>query len=374
MRQNIQFIILVINLLCWIQTHGQQQICLDVKAHLGTAGFNSDGTLAHIENKGPFFNQYSFLAGIKYKVGKHIGIGFHIFNQKSKWNFADNQSISLNNGDYIKIKTQSVIQVQGFSGNMELRFPVKSSNRIEWIFSPGYCFGDVKPVNSLTEYIYHAPEISIIQNITNKKFSSAFFETGFCFNSNKRIGINTFLGYNYSFKPVYECDFKLQTNDIAGNTKITSKSSGLYFGASLSVALIHIKKKEKKKHFVPEFNDKQEITAINGRKVNSDHQLAAKSGNLEIQVWDYGKEDGDKISLFINDQQLLKKYTLTRKKKQLQIKLKPGMNKLIVYAHNLGKDPPNTASVVIFDGNEKHVISLESTLGECGAVEIYWQP
>jgi hypothetical protein len=179
------------------------------------------------------------------------------------------------------------------------------------------------------------------------------------------------MGLNYSFKPLYKCDYSIQTNSISGHTEINSKSADIYMVATLSYTLLNFKKREKKKHFVPEYNDKNEVTAINGRKVNNDKVLTVKNTSIQIELSDYGKEDGDKISLFINDQRILKKFKLTHKKKLIQVNLKPGLNKLIVYAHNLGTDPPNTASVVIFDGDQKHKLSLESTLGECGALVIY---
>lgn len=60
--------------------------------------------------------------------------------------------------------------------------------------------------------------------------------------------------------------------------------------------------------------------------------------------------------------------------KKLQIQLKPGVNQLIVYAHNLGKDPPNTASVTLFNGKVKYPVSIESNLGKCGAIKIIYEP
>jgi hypothetical protein len=371
MEHAAKFIILIFSFLQLNSVFGQQQICLDLRDHFGTTFLHFDGSQNGLENISPFINQNSLFAGVKYKIGKHLEFGFHVFDQKSKWKFANNQGISMNNGDYIKMETQSTVQVQAFSGNMGFHFPLKNMDKIEWIISSGYQFGKVKPIKGTSEFSYNEPEITIIQENTKKKYSSAFIESGFCFKIGKRIDLNTYLGYNNSFNPVYECSYNLQTNNIIENTQIKSNASGIYLGTSISFTLINIKKTEKKKRFVPEFDDKNEVTTINGRKVKPSRQVNVKNTSVQVQVWDYGKIDGDKISLFINDLCLLKKYKLTRKKKLIEVNLKPGLNKLIVYAHNLGTDPPNTAAVVIMDGTQKHVISLESNLGECGAAEIY---
>jgi hypothetical protein len=351
----------------------QQKICADLKTYIGNVGLDFNGTYHDMENTSAFFNQKTLELGLEYLLGKHIGIGCHVIGQGADLNYNTRLGLALNNGDYVKISCKSSIQVQAISGNLEFRLPIKGG-KVEWSISPAYCFGKVNPYEDLSDFSYLEPEISIDGDSTKKRYSSASVESGFSFHLSPKIALNTFLGFKHCFKPLYESTFNLQSGNANGFARIGSKLSGFYLGASLSVALISLKKKEKKDHFIPEYNDKKEITAIDGRKIHFEHQITVHSDSLTVQVWDFGKEDGDKISLFINEQQLLKKYKLKRVKKELPLFLKPGLNKLIVYAHNLGKDPPNTASVVIIDGNEKHVVSIESTLGECGAVAIYRAP
>ncbi len=356
--------------------YGQQQFCFDLKAQTGNTRFKVEGYGNELENTSPLFNQNLVSAGLHYRIGKYIEIGFNAFDQKYKWKFADNQPISLNNGDYVKIKNESTVQVQGFSGNIGFSLPFQNNERIQWMLFSGYQFGNTKPANETSEFVYQAPEISITQSNKEEQFSSIFLESGLGFSLTRRLNFNLYLGFNYSLNPVYECNLNIQTNSISGNTLISSNGSGAYFGTSLSYAFLNIKKREKKNRhkIIPEVNDKNEVTAINGRIVVSTHEMTVKTSSVEIQVWDYGKEDGDKISLFLNEKQLLKKYVLKSDRKKIQVTLRPGQNKLIVFAHNLGKDPPNTASVIIFDGNSKHLMSLESTLGECGSIVIYYEP
>jgi len=352
---------------------GQQKISLDFKAQISTSKLSLEGS--ELENLKPIFNQNALSAGIQYKIGKYFEIGFHVFDQKSNFKFSDNQSISLNNDEYIKLNSQSIVQVQALSGHISLLIPAKGKDKLQWLFSAGYNYGIIKPTNGSSYFSYQVPEISVAQSNIKENYRSVHFETGINMNLSKLIDFRIGCGYNYSFSPIYECNYSVQTPSYSANSNISSNGSGVYFGTSISLALIHIEKREKKPpKFSPQFNDKNEVIAIDNREVITNFEIKVASGDLEIQLWDYGKEDGDKISLFMNGSNLLKKHVLTNKRKKIKVSLNPGANKLIVYAHNLGKDTPNTASIIVNDGETKQLLSLQSTLGECGSISIIYEP
>ena len=74
-------------------------------------------------------------------------------------------------------------------------------------------------------------------------------------------------------------------------------------------------------------------------------------------------EDGDTISLYLNGQWLLKQYALKTKKKTIKVRLHPdGDNFFVLYAHNEGTKPTNTASVSISDGKMEHILTLKSDM------------
>ena len=139
MRQLILFLILIISLSQWYSLSGQQRICLDFGAKLGTTRLNFEGM--ELENLKPVFNQNALFAGIQYKIGKYLELGFQICDQKSIWKFSDNQVISLTNGEYIKFESQSTIQVQTFSGSVGFLKPFKG-------FPPILCVGESGVMNS----------------------------------------------------------------------------------------------------------------------------------------------------------------------------------------------------------------------------------
>ena len=60
-------------------------------------------------------------------------------------------------------------------------------------------------------------------------------------------------------------------------------------------------------------------------------------------MWDNLQEDGDIVSILVNGKIVLREYTLLNKPKPVEIELQKGLNTIVMYAHNLGEQSPNTA-------------------------------
>ena len=56
--------------------------------------------------------------------------------------------------------------------------------------------------------------------------------------------------------------------------------------------------------------------------------------------------------------------------KAIDFEFRPGPNFIILYAHNLGYTPPNTASIMVDDGTKKQSLQLRSNLRNCGKLTI----
>lgn len=111
-----------------------------------------------------------------------------------------------------------------------------------------------------------------------------------------------------------------------------------------------------------------------GRRINKQKEINVQNNIVKFYVWDKDEEDGDTISLNINGKWVLEKYKLTKQKKSIEIDFaRNSSNYLILYAHNLGRIPPNTIAISIYDGNEKY-INLKSDMKTCGAVNIHCIP
>ncbi|WP_425237205.1 hypothetical protein [Ulvibacterium sp.] len=108
-----------------------------------------------------------------------------------------------------------------------------------------------------------------------------------------------------------------------------------------------------------------------GRKLAYVKELTVKGKEIRINLWDHGRKDGDIVSIYLNGVAIVSEYYLEYRKKTFEVQLdasKP--NDLFLYAHNLGKFPPNTVSIEIVDGEDSENIVLNSDLKSCEAVLI----
>jgi hypothetical protein len=110
------------------------------------------------------------------------------------------------------------------------------------------------------------------------------------------------------------------------------------------------------------------------RKVKVQEKIEVSDSTVMAEIWDKGIVDGDRISLYLNNVEILHDFTVGKHKKEIVLHLTPGKNYLILHALNLGRIPPNTAAIDIGDnGSEKQII-LNSNLSISGALEITYKP
>lgn len=118
-----------------------------------------------------------------------------------------------------------------------------------------------------------------------------------------------------------------------------------------------------------QLNADHEPVSINDRKVNVEGKSYVGKTEVEFHVWDDDLNDGDIISINLNGKWILRNYTVTKNIKLVTATLdryKP--NLLVMYAHNLGSIPPNTAKLSFFDGEKQQVVSIKSDMSMCGAI------
>lgn len=109
---------------------------------------------------------------------------------------------------------------------------------------------------------------------------------------------------------------------------------------------------------------------LNGRRVRSQDEVTISSTKVQLQVWDHGAVDLDTVSICLNGDWILERYALQKKALLLEATLRPGRNHLMLFAHNLGTTPPNTASIRIDDGTIRKTLQLRSSLRNCGMLTI----
>ncbi|MBL4592863.1 MAG: hypothetical protein JKX68_03495 [Flavobacteriales bacterium] len=112
-------------------------------------------------------------------------------------------------------------------------------------------------------------------------------------------------------------------------------------------------------------------TQIDGREINKEAEFTFRGDKLIITVWDNRTTDGDVISLFLNNKNILKEFTISKDRLEVEVDVEEGVEYyLTLYAHNLGDIPPNTVAMYISDGQRKKFITLTSDLKACGAVKL----
>ncbi len=99
---------------------------------------------------------------------------------------------------------------------------------------------------------------------------------------------------------------------------------------------------------------------IEGREVQVNETVQVKTREIWVKIWDSQLEDGDIVSIFIDDKRVVDQISLTKKPREFKITLPPGKKEylLTVYADNFGKSEPNTARVLISDGTQEQTIDL----------------
>lgn len=99
-------------------------------------------------------------------------------------------------------------------------------------------------------------------------------------------------------------------------------------------------------------------------------QIMVDHDSITITLYDNGEIDGDSVTLIFNDKILATHLRLTDQPKTFSIKIAPGnsRNELIMYAENLGSIPPNTALMVIYDGEKRYELNVSSSKTTNGAV------
>lgn len=113
---------------------------------------------------------------------------------------------------------------------------------------------------------------------------------------------------------------------------------------------------------------------LNGRRVmpiRHEHRIEVGSKKLTFKVWDDQVVDGDIISLYVNNVEIISKYSLTATQKVIDFDAS-GLDKcyIFLHAHNLGKIPPNSVTMSISDGETTHKVSLRSDLKGSAAIEL----
>lgn len=111
--------------------------------------------------------------------------------------------------------------------------------------------------------------------------------------------------------------------------------------------------------------------ALVAERVNNAPQVVNfKSDSLVLALYDNGEIDGDTVSLLLNGEVILAKQMLkaTAIKKTIYLPAGAEETVLLLYAENLGKYPPNTGLLVVYDGEESYQLRFSADLKQNATV------
>lgn len=109
---------------------------------------------------------------------------------------------------------------------------------------------------------------------------------------------------------------------------------------------------------------------------NRDNKIAGDfvttSPQLTFAIWDDAIEDGDSISLSVNDVWITRTFAVKKNPQFITVSLLPGPNIITFVANNLGGIPPNTSVLEIIDGKKRKSFSIQTDMNQNNLVKILY--
>jgi len=98
--------------------------------------------------------------------------------------------------------------------------------------------------------------------------------------------------------------------------------------------------------------------------------ISVENDSISVSLYDNGIIDGDSITLIYNNEIMVAHQLLSSKPLTLSLKIdrQKSSNELVMYAENLGSIPPNTALMIINDGNNRYQVNVTSSKSSNGII------
>ncbi len=106
------------------------------------------------------------------------------------------------------------------------------------------------------------------------------------------------------------------------------------------------------------------------RSKNILKRIDLQQANFKVDLYDDGDIDGDIVSVFYNGKAVLSNKSLTEKPVSFNLVADPNKteNELLIYAENEGNIPPNTALMIVTEGNTRTEVRITSDAKKNGVV------
>jgi len=107
-----------------------------------------------------------------------------------------------------------------------------------------------------------------------------------------------------------------------------------------------------------------------------DKGISVYSDSISVDFYDNAQIDGDSISIFYNKELLAANKLLQSSPLHFDIVLDSSktIHEISMFANNLGSIPPNTALMIVTDGNTRHKLYMSSSLKENATIFLKREP
>ncbi len=101
-------------------------------------------------------------------------------------------------------------------------------------------------------------------------------------------------------------------------------------------------------------------------------ELTVNSSLIKLEFYDSGEIDYDSISVFLNNKMILPKSMLNYDALKLTIHLDESLEytDISMFANNVGLVPPNSAVLILYDGNKRYEIEMNSDFKQSATIRL----
>lgn len=160
-----------------------------------------------------------------------------------------------------------------------------------------------------------------------------------------------------TIKGKFEGLFKNKTKCINGNLHLSSSGKAYERLNALAKKIQNSKKidaETKEKINLNKMMDSLKMNILRPDEVTS---VFFGEDDVQMEIWDAGKEDGDRISVYVDNKPVLENYEVKNIKKVLKLHLNADNASVRIVALNTGSIAPNTAKVALFSKDKRIELS-----------------
>lgn len=94
------------------------------------------------------------------------------------------------------------------------------------------------------------------------------------------------------------------------------------------------------------------------------------TSKMKLEIWDYGKEDGDVITILNNDIPILENYTVTKERKSIIVHLNDKNNLFKIKTISSGKLKTNTTKLKLYDFRRQYEVIADLNEGKEATINV----